>query len=880
MLLMSRSRVRAFAGFVGAVLAAGVSLVPVAANAASAPTVSGVPKATALVPVKAHRLANVVVAGHGVTAFKALGTAGVPASGVAAVVLKLTASKPGASGALVAYPTGAKRPAILSVSFAARHDVTGVVVVVPGSKGRISTANLSSKAVRVIPTIVGYYRKVTATSAALTYFKAVAPRQAASVRVAAGGSVAVTVAGARGVPKAGTAGVVLELSALTPAKSGSLTVSPSAGTKSKVTALAFKAGRNATNTVTAPAGSKGRVIIANRSKGVVRVRVDVVGYLIALAPAGGRPGGVTLAPHAGGVTLTWLAAKTDPGAPVVRYGVIVSQTLPKPATSTVYTVGPVLALDVTGLLAGVPYQFQVFAVTKEGRSAPSPLTAPVVLSPPAAPTGVTAVASAAGSVTVSWVHSVNAGPPVLGYTITGAHSGPVTAPATATSYTFTGLTPGQTLVATVTASNAIGTSPASAPSAAVVVTGGPGTNVTSPVSVDTAGAYHGSGVTTATPSISADGRYVVFSSVASITGGDNAHHANVFLRDRQTGTTTLISTPGAGVYGNDDSLDPSISRDGRFIAFDSKASNLVAGDTNTRWDVYVYDTVGATLTLASVGTLPEGAQSKDSTLPALSADGRYVAFLSNSEDLVASETNLFHGIYVRDTTTGTTTRVSQAAGGGLLLTDLTRGPSISADGRYVGYATDASNVVVGDSNGSADAFLYDRTANTTTRVSLGQAGVQANGASQVPQLSADDRYAVFASDATNLVAGDTNAVTDVFVRDLTAGTTARVSVGNDGSQANAASSGPSLSSDGNRVLFTSAASNLVVGDTNAQPDAFVRYLGTGETIRVSVAAGQLATGATAGAISGNGLVALFTTADALAPTDVNTVPDLFARTLG
>lgn len=879
---MSRRRVRVFAGFVGALLAAGVSLVPVAATAA---TVTGVPKATALVPVKAHRLANTVVAAHGVTAFKVLGTAGVPADGVAAVVLKLTASKPGASGALVAYPTGAKRPGILSVSFTKGHDATGVVVVVPGSKGRISTANLSVKGVRVIPTVVGYYRKATAVSAALTYFKAVAPRQAASVRVAAGGSLAVTVAGAHGVPATGTAGVVLELSALTPAKAGTLTVSPSAGAKSKVTALAFTAGRNATNSVTADAGSKGRVIIANHSKGVVRVRVDLVGYLIALAPVGGAPTNVSLVPHVGGATLSWLAAKTDPGAPVIRYGVIVSQPAPKPAT-TVYTIGPVLTLDVTGLVGGVAYQFQVFAVTKEGPSAPSPLTAPVVLNLPAAPTGVTAVASGAGSVTVTWVHSVDLGPAVTAYTITGAHAGPVTVAATATSYTFTGLTVGQTLVATVTASNALGTSPASAPSGAVLVTGAPGTNVTSVVSVDSAGAFHGSGVTTATPAVSADGRYVAFSSVASITGGDNAHHANVFLRDRQTGVTTLVSTPGAGVYGNDDSLNPSISADGRFIAFDSKASNLLGGDTNIRWDVYVYDISGGGLYLASAGTGPEGVQSKDSTLPVISADGRYVAFLSNSEDLVAAETNLFHGIYVRDTTTNITTRVSQASDGGLLLADITHGPSISADGRYIGYATDASNVVVNDSNGFSDGFVFDlttaTTTRTTTRVSLGQGGVQGNGASQVPVFSADGRYAAFQSDAANLVSGDTNAKADIFVRDLVGGTTTRVSVTDNGSQASDASTGPFLSADGTRVLFTSAATNLVVNDTNGVPDAFVRRLSTGETLRVSLGAGQLAAGSTARGLSPNGLVALFTSPDATigGAGDTNGVDDLFARTLG
>ncbi|MDX6213426.1 MAG: TolB protein, partial [Frankiales bacterium] len=713
--LMSRSFVRVLAGVTGTLVAAGVALAPLPAIAAAPATAAGVPKATALVTVKAHRLADVRVAAHGATSFKALGVAGVPASGVAAVVLKLTASKPGATGALVAWPNGAKRPSVLSVSFTRGRDATSVVVVTPGTKGRISVADLSSGAVRIIPTVVGYYRKATATSAALTYFRAVTPRQIASVRLAAGASVAVHAAGAHGVPATGTAGVVLELSALTPAKAGTFTVSPSGGTKSKVTALSFAAARNATNLVTAATGSKGRIVVTNRSKGVVRVRLDVVGYLVALAPVGGRPGAVTVTAHAVGVArLTWTAAKTDPGAPVLRYGVLVSQTLPKPATRTVYSTRPVTTLDVAGLADGVAYRFQVFAVTKEGRSASSPLSAPVVASVPLPPTAVTAVASAPGSVTVSWLPGAARGPAVTSYTISGAHSGPVTVGATVTSYTFTGQTTGQTLVATVTATNALGSSAPSAPSTAVIVPGPAGSNVTSAVSVDSAGAYHGSGVTTATPAVSADGRYVAFSSVASITGGDNAHRANVYLRDRTTGMTTLISTPSPGVFGNGDSTDVAMTPDGRYIAFDSFASNLVIGDTNGREDVFVFDRQAGTLSrvsLTDAGT--EG--DKASLLPAISGNGQYVAFISNSTNLIGAEINPAYNLYVRDLVNNTTARVSRAVGGDFPVgSNLSVPPSISNDGRLIGYTSDASNIVVGDSNGANDAFVYDQVAHTTS----------------------------------------------------------------------------------------------------------------------------------------------------------------------
>ncbi|MDX6212387.1 MAG: TolB protein, partial [Frankiales bacterium] len=207
-------------------------------------------------------------------------------------------------------------------------------------------------------------------------------------------------------------------------------------------------------------------------------------------------------------------------------------------------------------------------------------------------------------------------------------------------------------------------------------------------------------------------------------------------------------------------------------------------------------------------------------------------------------------------------------------------PSISNDGRLIGYTSDASNIVVGDSNGANDAFVYDQVAHTTSLVSQGQGGVLGNGGSSAPVFSADGRYAAFQSDASNLVPGDTNGKTDIFVRDLVAGTTTRVSVADNGSQANDASTGPSISADGTRVLFTSLASNLVVGDTNAASDAFVRRLSTGETIRVSVGTGQLAGGSLAQTISGDGSLALFTSAVALFPTDSFGMPDLFARTLG
>jgi hypothetical protein len=879
---MLGKRARALAGVTGMLLVTSIGWS--SAAMAATPTRAGAPKATSLVSVKAHRLASVPVKAHRAVSFTVLGVAGVPKTGVAAVVLKVAASKPAAAGSLVAYPAGAKRPSVLSVSFAARHSASSTVVVTPGSKGRATLANLSSGTVRVIPTVVGYYRKATSVSAALTYFKAVKPRTAVTAKLASRGAVAVTATG-HGVPARGIAGVVVEVTELSAAKSGKVTVSPSGSAASKVTALSFKAGIAATNLVTAQPGSKGRIVVRSSAKGAVRVRVDVVGYLIALAPAGGAPGPVAVTPHAGGAALTWAAAATDAGSPVLHYSVVVTETAPASSSHTLVTTGAVTAFDVTGLAAGGTYTFQVFAVTREGASAPSPVSAPVTLASPAAPTSVVATSAAPGSVTVSWAPAANAGPAITGYTVVGAHSGSVTVGPTTTSHTFTGLTVGQTFVATVTATNAIGTSAASAPSAAVLVAGATGSNATTAVSVDTAGVYHPSPAT-GSASSSADGSFVVFSHPSALDGTDNNGADDVFLR--HAGQTTVISVPqGTTTTVLGASTDPKITPDGHWVVFDSAAA-LVPTDTNSRTDVYLYDTTTGALSLVSGAADGISNGDKDSLDPVISDNGQYVAFLSNSTNLTAAVTppsGHFHYVYVRDLTAGTTALVSAAVGGDYLAADAS-GPSISGDGNLIGYSYAGSDAVAGDTNGAADAFVDNRTSATTTRVSTAANGAEANFGSGAPQLSDNGQYAVFQSDATNLVAGDTNGASDVFEKNLATGAITRVSVGNDGSQASSGSTTPFVSADGNRIEFTSAATNLVSGDTNAQTDAFVRVVSTGETLRVSLGAGaaQLPSGASGSGLSGNGIVALFTSADPIAgassTTDAFAVADVFARTLG
>jgi Tol biopolymer transport system component len=353
------------------------------------------------------------------------------------------------------------------------------------------------------------------------------------------------------------------------------------------------------------------------------------------------------------------------------------------------------------------------------------------------------------------------------------------------------------------------------------------TGTTSRVSTDSNG-NQGLGGDSYGPSISGDGRYVAFTSRAYNLVVPSSVWPDVFVKDVQTGTTTLVSSHTDGTLGNSDSCDPSISGDGRYVAFTSYASNFVAGDTNGWSDVFVKDLQTGTTTRVSTHT--DGTQGNgESSYPSISGDGRYVAFQSLANNLVAGDTDGQRDIFIKDLETGTTTRVSTH-------TDGTQGngessyPSISGDGRYVAFQSLASNLVAGDTNGREDVFVKDIQTGTTTRVSTNSSGNQGNSESRKASISGDGRYVAFHSVASNLVAGDTNGGEDVFVKDIQTATSTRVSTNSSGTQGNGASLDPSISSDGRYVAFTSAASNLHPDDTSTISDVFRWSSATSDTI--------------------------------------------------
>src|SRR5258705_450215 len=284
--------------------------------------------------------------------------------------------------------------------------------------------------------------------------------------------------------------------------------------------------------------------------------------------------------------------------------------------------------------------------------------------------------------------------------------------------------------------------------------------------------------------------------------------------------TQRVSLDSNGVQGAADSYMPAISADGRYVAFASSAGNFVPGDQNNTPDVFLRDRQTGTTVCISV--TPNGAPASIiSGSPAISANNRYVVFTGGSDNLVLGDDNFRPDVFVRDLQTGTTERVSVDPGGAQGNDD-SEDPAISADGRYVVFESDATNLVASDVNGSIDVFLRDRVLGTTELVARSSSGTQGNNRAVDAKISDDGRYVAFTSWSSNLVDGDTNGAWDDFVRDRVLGITERMSLDSHGAGGDIRSLVSSISADGRCVALRSYATNLVAGDTNGSSDIFVR----------------------------------------------------------
>jgi IPT/TIG domain/WD40-like Beta Propeller Repeat len=388
------------------------------------------------------------------------------------------------------------------------------------------------------------------------------------------------------------------------------------------------------------------------------------------------------------------------------------------------------------------------------------------------------------------------------------------------------------------------------------------------------------------PTVSGTGQFVVFDSYASnLVEDDKNGRRDVFYRNRNTGITKLVSVSSGGIHADGDSSHGVISADGSTVAYMSRASDLVAGDNDGFADIFVFE-MGSKNTSRITFFAGEEANG-DSDYPAISEDGRYIVYQSSASNLVPDDTNEHTDIFRYDRQTGKTVRASLDFQNKEIMDSSSTSASISATGRYVAFQSTAPFITPCDDNSRSDVFRRDMTAGTITKVSVGTYACEANSSSYHPSLSGDGRYVTFYSSASNLLLWsdqeDTNSHNDVFVHDTLLLETERVSVSSSGTEGDGHSGGygGSMSSDGRYVAFYSEATNLVDGDGNGTYDIYAHDRNTKKTTRESV--GHYWEQANDGAaehstISADGRYITFdSTASTLVSGDDNGRRDIFLR---
>jgi hypothetical protein len=338
--------------------------------------------------------------------------------------------------------------------------------------------------------------------------------------------------------------------------------------------------------------------------------------------------------------------------------------------------------------------------------------------------------------------------------------------------------------------------------------------------------------------VSADGRYVVFYSEASnIVSLDTSSNGDIFVRDLQTGTTKLASINSAGTAsGNGISSFGLISADGRYVAFTSHASNIVANDTNTSADVFVRDLQTGTTSLVSINAAGTASgRNGSSELLDISPDGRFMTFTSHASDLTPHAVGNVsaNNIYVRDTVAKTTALVTVNAAGTASGNGTSYGGSVSGNGRYVVFTSESNDLVPNDDGSRSDVFLRDVQAGTTTRLSTNSAGTAGgNGESGGGVIDRGGHFVVFLTKATNLsTLPDTNNISDIFIYDVLSGGRRLVTVNASGTDAGRGLDFGdfehgiqfSISDDARFVAFQSQSGDLVTNDTNGSGDDIFRY---------------------------------------------------------
>ncbi len=383
--------------------------------------------------------------------------------------------------------------------------------------------------------------------------------------------------------------------------------------------------------------------------------------------------------------------------------------------------------------------------------------------------------------------------------------------------------------------------------------------------------------------ISANGRYVVFASTASnLVSGDTNGKQDIFRKDLQTGSIAICSISSLG-QANGDSYRPTVSGDGRYVAFDSYATNLVSGDSNGVRDVFVKDMESnGVIRCSTSSSLVQG--NGTSIAPYITPNGRYVCFYSSSSDLVSGDGNGKDDVFLKDLQTSILTRCSETSSG----VEGNAGssfPTCTPDGRYVVFQSLATNLVPGDTNGKYDVFRKDLLTKSITICSTSDSSIQGNDDSHDPVVSSDGRYVAFSSYASNLVSSDINGAMDIFRKDLQTLEIIRCSASSAGIGGDGASGGySSMTPDGRYVFFCNNSTNLVSNDRNGTYDVFRKDLTDSSIIRCSTtyedteANGSSYT--TSSCISPEGdQVVFYSSASNLVSGDTNGVADVFVKDL-
>lgn len=375
------------------------------------------------------------------------------------------------------------------------------------------------------------------------------------------------------------------------------------------------------------------------------------------------------------------------------------------------------------------------------------------------------------------------------------------------------------------------------------------------------------------PSISSDGRLIVFESdAANLVQGDTNRVSDVFSYNLYTKEIKRLNLNQDDEQANGPSCDPRITEDGMDLVFASAADNLVDDDANGCYDIFYKQNNGAVYRVMG----HDGVEPNNHSFSPVPGNNRQVAFYSQANNLVLGDTNGCSDVFFANVSTGSIERVSVNSAG-VEGNGPSAFPAMTPDARYIAFISSADNLVDGDTNGTIDVFVYDTEERTIERISVNNEGEQGNGNCWTPDISEDGRYVSFSSNSNNLVEGDSNDLLDVFVYDRQEDTIVRASLSDRNMQANGPSTNARLSATGRYIVFTSEADNLVENDSNELQDVFVRDLRGGHTNRVSMTEliGETDAICEKPVISSNGLNVAFSTTSALAAQDANGLSDIY-----